>query len=161
MGWATTPTLYREASIKQLCPTSLRPARLRGFWLLPSDFWGPPWLPVVFNTLPWPRVPVPPGRLGLTSPERPAAATGGGQGVHPRTQQTRGAPRLTRRADSGENARLAPQLPRPLQREGHPPVGMRVLLTRGGTGGCEQSTGHRGRLDAGNRLFAAVVGNPK
>ena len=34
-------SVLRSVRFKQLCPTSLRPACLRGFWLLPGDFWGP------------------------------------------------------------------------------------------------------------------------
>lgn len=39
--WVATPPVYREVSIKQLCPTSLQPPCLQGFRFLLWDFWGP------------------------------------------------------------------------------------------------------------------------
>lgn len=48
-----------------------------------QGFLGTPQLPVVCNILPPSQVPAPPARLGLMSPECPAAVTGESQGVNP------------------------------------------------------------------------------
>lgn len=91
----------------------------------------------------------PTGQAWLCVPKVPCNSDRGKPGGAPRTLQTRDAPRLTRRIDSGESAQLAPQQPWPLQREGCASTGMRVLLACKGTGGCEQRTEHWAQGKAG------------